>query len=75
MTLIYEEAEDREKALLQAATRWIESGENTESLVLGPRGVTGQGTPTVELRVLYAETLELESEWTVPDHADPSNRI
>lgn len=70
MQLTYEEAETPEEALLKAAGKYVEtvnkSGETT--LRIGPRGVTGQHTPTLELRVLYTDTLELESEWTIPDH-------
>lgn len=75
MQLTYEEAETREEALLNAATRHVELINSLDEgpdarLTIGPRGVTGQHTPTVELRVLYAETLELESEWTIPDQFD-----
>lgn len=68
MQLTYEQANTKEEALLNAAQRYVDevNKDGWRKLRIGPRGVTGHHTPVREIRILDADTCELESEWTIP---------
>lgn len=78
MQLMFVEAESKEAALIQEATRWVNQlNENLDGLrarfftedkvILDPDGVTGQCSPELELKVLAPNSHVVESVWTVPD--------